>query len=44
MKTQEQIEALKEELKEEINDRRTTKERRNNLQGGVDVIDFILNS
>lgn len=42
MKTQEQIEALRTELKKEIDDRRTTKERRNNLKGALDAIDFIL--
>ena len=42
MKTKEQIEALRTELKAEIDDRRTTKERRNNLKGAVDAIDFIL--
>ena len=42
MKTQEQIEALRDELKAEIDDKRTTKERRNNLKGAVDAINFIL--
>ena len=42
MKTQEQIEALRDELKAETDDKRTTKERRNNLKGAVDAINFIL--
>ena len=42
MKTKEQIEALRTELKAEIDDRNTTKERRNNLKGALDVLDFIL--
>ena len=42
MKTQEQIETLRTELKAEIDDRRTTKERKNNLKGALDVLDFIL--
>ena len=42
MKSQEQIEALRSELKAEIDDKNTTKERKSNLKGAVDVLDFIL--
>ena len=42
MKTKEQIEALRTELKAEIDNKNTTKERRNNLKGAVDAINFIL--
>ena len=43
MKTEKQLIDLRTELEDETKHKDTTKERKANLQGGLDVLNFILN-